>query len=155
MTDFWTGTWGWWAGGDEETYTVGPHETRDEIIAEACHDGGFEMENDEGDGFEHWFHICEARQDPIRMSKHLPDIDWLLETIMDNWFDSDECGEGDDSRDHFVTTLEQRVDLEREIRKVFDDWQVRHNLRWIPWQFSDSRNQEHVVVPVRVEGEVD
>jgi hypothetical protein len=146
--DFWTGAWGWWASRDEEYYTIGPAETRGEIIAEACHDQGFEEEAEDG-GWQHRFYICEARQNPIRMSRYLPDIDWLLETITDDWFNSDECGEGDDSRDHFVTTLEQRVDLEKEIRKVFDDWQMRHNLRWVPWQFSDSRSQEHVVVPIR------
>lgn len=137
--------WGWWAGSSEEYCTIGPCETRDEVIANATSEVLGEFEDDNG-VWKLGFHICEAEQRPLRLAEYI-EADRLLERAEEVLSDSCRVGcEGDDGP-WFDATSEQEVDLRRRVEAACDAWQKAHGLVFTCKTFSASRNHEHVIVP--------
>ena len=138
------GQWQWWAGTDEEWMTVGPCDTRDQVIAEATNDRLGEDLIDEK-----WmlgFHIVEARQDPLRLADWIG-ADRLLEYAEDNIADSDRVAAEYDEGPWFKATGEQEADLVKRVKAACDEWQAAHGLNFKSFTFSHTRNDEDVVVP--------
>ncbi len=136
--------WQWWGGVDEEVCIYGPHETRDEVIAEATSDGIGEFQAEDGT----WkisIHVCEARKDSLWLSDWIMEIDELLERADEAVSDSDRASEHDDPP-YFDCKKEHQADLERRIKAACDEWQAANNLFFKTWTFSASRNHEHVVI---------
>lgn len=122
--------WAWYAGYNDEEYCIGPLPTRDCAIDEARSDG-----LDGGDGF----FITEARKDPLRLSREFS-ADWLLNQAEDNV-----CDFANESGDPiFEVTTEQEKDLEFVVRAAIDRWQKRHDLTFVPWVFTQTRNEEFI-----------
>ncbi|NZD50518.1 hypothetical protein [Rhizobium leguminosarum] len=138
------GKWQWWAGSNEEWMTVGPCDTREQVIAEATDD---RIGEDLVDG--KWilaFHIVEARQDPLRVADWIG-ADRLLEYAEDNIADSDRVGAENDDGPWFPATDDQEADLIARVKAACDDWQTAHGLKFKSFTFSHTRNGADVVVP--------
>jgi len=138
------GEWKWYGGPSEEVCTFGPCDTKEQVIQEAIDDQSGEFQAEDGK----WMigvHVCEARKDPLHLSRWLPEIDWLLEHAEDGFADSDRASEYDDGG-VFQCTVDQQRDLERRLKAACDEWQEANGLQFKAWTFSDSRNHEHVVV---------
>ena len=142
----WTSEWQWWAGSSADDYmTIGPCATREQAIDEAVNDGFGEWLDESKDppAWKNTFHVCECRQDPLRLADWI-DADWILERAEESLADSDRVSCEFDDGPWFECTPEQEDDLKSALRKACDDWQVRHNLRFHSPTFSHSRNHEDV-----------
>lgn len=136
------GQWGWWAGRDEECFTVGPCETREDAICEATSECLGET-NDSGE----WklnFCVIEAKQDPLAFGDWI-DFDKMIERAEESLFDSDRVGEEDDSTVFDIST-ENQADLEVRLKRVCIEWQLANNLHFKTSLFSHQRNKEFVTV---------
>lgn len=139
--------WKWFAGGNDEYFSIGPCDTRDEAIAEATQDCSGEFQ-DEADGkWKVGIHLVEARQDPLRLSRFV-DVERMLERAEEDVSESDMVNYdfGDDGP-FFKATPVQENDLEARIKKACDEWQDAHSIAYKPHTFSASRNHDYVVVP--------
>ena len=142
----WTSEWQWWAGSSAEDYmTIGPCATRQQAIEEAVNDGFGEWLDESKDppAWKNTFHVCECRQDPLRLADWI-DADWILERAEESLADSDRVSCEFDDGPWFECTPEQEDDLKSALRKACDDWQVRHNLQFHSNTFSHSRNHEDI-----------
>lgn len=137
--------WGWWAGYNEEYCTVGPCDSREEVIAAAQEEAMNEFQDADG-VWKLSFFICEAEQRPLRLADWI-EADRLLERAEEVLSDSDRVGcEGDDGP-WFEATVEQEADFRKRIAAACDEWQAAHGLVFTCMTFSNSRNHEHVVCP--------
>ncbi len=139
-----TSPWQWWAGKDEEVFTVGPEDTREAIIQAAIDDCLGECQDDDGT----WklsFHIVEARQDPLRLADWI-EADELLERAEDGVADSDRTSSENDDGPWFECSPEQEKDLQERIKRACDEWQAAHGLVFTCITFSHTRNSEHVFI---------
>ncbi len=126
--------WHWWGGASEEWCTIGPCRSRDQVIADAI-DGGLEA-----------VHLCEARQDPLRLADWI-EAEELLDRADQEVADSDRVGSENDDGPWFDAKPDQKRDLVERIKRACDEWQAAHGLVFIAQTFSDSRNHEYVVLP--------
>lgn len=122
-----SGEWAWWAGSNDENYSEGPFDTREEAIAALDGYGGY---------------ICEAKQTPLRLSEWVG-LDRLLETAEDNFADSDRCSECD-ADSVFKVTPDQEKDLTAILKESIDAWQNAHVLVFTCYTFSHQRNLEGI-----------
>lgn len=137
--------WRWWGSTNEENFTYGPCKTRDEVIDEAIADRMGEFQDENGT----WMigvHICEARQDPLRVA------DWigteeLLEHAEETLADSDRVAYEYDEGPWFECSTEQAKDFQARINAACDEWQKAHNLVFVPRTFSDTRSLKFIAVP--------
>jgi hypothetical protein len=116
--------WKWYSGQSDE-YFSDEHETREAAIAALDGERGY---------------ICEARQDPLRLADFLPDADGVLAQFDDNADDQ----KGEDGDPIFGASDEQKADLLARLKIACDDWQDAHSLVFVPWVFSQVRNQEEI-----------
>lgn len=135
--------WGWWAGPNEEICTIGPYDSRDEVVAAAKSERLGEFQDDE-DVWKLGFHICEAEKAPLRLADWI-EADRLLERAEEALSDSDRVGCDGDDGPWFEATKEQEADLEKRIAAACDEWQAAHGLVFTCMTFSNSRHHEHVV----------
>lgn len=132
--------WWWWASSDGEMYRIGPCASRDQALHEAVADGVGEQE----DG-SFIIHLCEARQDPLRIGDWITHCD-LIEAAEEAIYDSDRVSpEFDDVV--FDVTGPQGDDLMERIKTACDNWQHAHGLKFSSSTFSEQRSIEEVVVP--------
>lgn len=125
MTAKQAGEWGWWSSRDEENY-IGPFKTREAAVADLDGDWGF---------------ICEARTNPVPLSKWI-DVDAMLD--MANEALADEGMSDPDGDPVFDISTEQLADLRRRIKQACDEWQAINGLVFLPWAFSEMRNKARI-----------
>lgn len=135
--------WKWWASDDEERYTIGPCDTRDEVIKEAIDSelGAWGTGNHD-DPHRCTFYITEAKHDPIDLSKHLN-----LDLMIDHMCESLDEEHGDP--DGYTQPSEQlkpedMADLKISIESAVKRWQERRCIKINPFMFSDCRNREQI-----------
>lgn len=113
----------WWAGYDGDTFTSGPHDTREQAIFAG-------REEFDGSGF----YVIEAATMPIKFS-----VSRLLD---DQYFDcddywSDEGGEPDRCGNHAAA--------DAELQELLDAWLVRHRDTFVdPGVFAWTRNRAFI-----------
>jgi hypothetical protein len=122
--------WKWWAGQGGEHYTSGPHDNREAAV---------ESGRDEFDGDA--FEICEAKQDPLKLSDWI-DVERLLEDAEEGISDSDRVCADFDEPPFFEINAEQEKDLTERIKRACDEWQAAHGLVFTARTFSNVRNHE-------------
>lgn len=138
--------WRWWGGISEEWCTIGPHLTRDAVIAEAIENEINAAQGADGRWTVSVF-VCEARQDPLRLADWI-DAERLIERAEESLYDSDRVSGEYDEGPFFRATPEQEKDLITRIKAACDQWQAEHGLKFACSTFSDCRNSEMVCVPV-------
>lgn len=109
----------WYSSNDEEFWSGGPYDTREEAEVEAKAN-------------EHRL-IMQATKGPIRVSS-LFDQDRFFEDAEESLYD--QAGEDGDPLLDF--TGEVINDLQAMVRAAIDAWQVKHQLSPMPWLFSSS-----------------
>jgi hypothetical protein len=138
---FFSDEWAWYASRDGgERYDIGPCDSRQSAIDEA-------IENEYGihdDLKACSFTIIEAKQKPIRIASLLDMV-----AITENW--EERCAhdliDPESGESLFDGVKKPQWDeLEAELEKVADAWQVRHKIVITPWAFTSSRNKEEVTV---------
>ncbi len=141
----WHVEWQWWAGSGEEWMGIGPCPTRDDAVSEMVDDGSAEYLDETVDPpvWRNKFYICEAKQDPLRLSDWIG-LDWLIDRAEENLADSERVSCEHDDGPWFDITKEQEAELCEALRKACDDWQVSHGLKFHSSTFSHTRNGEYV-----------
>lgn len=125
--------WKWWAGRDEERYTEGPFECREDAVSE----GRSAFGDDVG------FYVLEAVQEsPIDLSRYI-DVDDLLERMVESVDENCSDPDGDSVTDG-EWNREQEKDLEAMLKETVRAWQAKHNIKINSWLFLNSRNQEWI-----------
>jgi len=114
--------WKWYARSNEEEFHSGPFDTREEAINAL--DGS-------------WGFIIEAHKRPLALSSYF-DATRFLEDAEESACDL----ANHDGELLFEATSTQIEDLEERVRKAIDQWQESHNMVFISWYFSQSRNLE-------------
>lgn len=139
--------WQWYSGRDDENFSFGPCDTREEAIRLAVEDGMCEERSaDDPEVWENHIHLIEAQSAPLRLADWIA-TDTLLERADEAVADSDRaCYEHDDGP-WFEATPEQEADLAARLRRACDEWQAAHGLTFTCRTFSASRNAEFVIVP--------
>lgn len=118
--------WYWWVGRDEEVYTD-QCDSREEAL---------EVVNSDYDTA----YICEAIKRQLKLAD-IFDAGRFLEDSNENVYD-DYIGENGDTL--FEATNEQQKDLQEMVCAAMDAWQKKHSLRFVPFMFSETRNEEYV-----------
>lgn len=116
--------WKWYSGSNEETFEYGPFDTREQAIAELDGEGGY---------------VIMARKVPLRLSGYF-DADTLLENAEDAAHDA--CNEDGDPV--FDIDSDHKADLEARVRAAIEVWQYAHNLTFVPWAFTGTKNLESI-----------
>jgi len=129
-----TNSWKWYSGDNEENYSYGPFDTREEAIDEAR--GGY--------GDDVGIHVIEAIKGEIRVRDYIG-ADHILEEAEERAYDL--RGEGDDNI--FDVTLDQEKDLAVMLKTACDAWQIKHDLRFVPWVFTSTRNAAYIAPEAR------
>lgn len=113
----------WFSSNDEECWTGGPYDTREEAEAGA-------------DGEEHRL-VTQATKTPIRVSR-LFGAEHFLEGADEALYDySNE--EGDPTLDFTPAAI---LDLQARVRAAIDEWQVAHQLAPTAWAFTSCDEAE-------------
>lgn len=131
--------WKWYASSDEEIYTVGPCDSRQEVVDAATSDElGYDHESQTM-----VFHIMEAKKDPLDLARYVS-TDRLLEEINERIYEDDYGSEIDD----YLASLtkEQEADFDRCIREAIREWQQRNGIVVKTWTFFHTRNREAISV---------
>lgn len=140
----------WYASDNAETYSIGPENSREDVIEAARRDElGFQEADEEGPA-RLVFYIVEANKTVLTAA------DWILprdlfEAALERLSDSDHCDEYGECNGAFECTAEQERDLRNRLRAACDEWQQVHGLRWVSWGFSESRNEELIELPLEPE----
>ena len=133
--------WGWYAGADGETFTVGPEATRDGIIESAMYeDCGIHDQNEDG-SWNYSFEIVEAYKSPIQLADHFDAGRWIEDLENGPLFDllnPDGDGLGAEMTD------DQFKSLETAIREAITKWQKDTGFHHEPWAFTGIRNRESI-----------
>ena len=136
----------WYVGADEEYYTAGPYDTRDEAVDEAIHQCIGEFKGDDG-VWKIGFYLAEATKPSLRLSEWVLDAEEILTRADEELADSDRTGWEGDEGPWFECSSEQTRDLERRIKKACDEWQAEHKLTFNSQTFGEMRGPEYVVAP--------
>ena len=121
------GEWKWYAGSSEEVFG---HEcdTREEAVYcaqnECLEEGGY---------------IVEARKEPLFLAEYF-DADNFLDDAEDAAYDY----ASEDGDPLFEMSVYQRSDLEQAVRAAITEWQRRNKLVFMPWRFTNQRNDEFI-----------
>lgn len=137
--------WLWYAGDNDETFSIGPCSTKEEIIANAVGDGIGEWLDDSEDPplRMQTFDITEARQDPLRLSDWI-EADTLLERADECLSNGDRVSTDYDDAPWFNADAAQEADLVRRVKAACDEWQAHHGLVFKCNTFSHQRNSETI-----------
>jgi hypothetical protein len=132
--------WQWWAGSDDERYTIGPCDSREQAFQEG-------QDHYSGEGF----HIVEAVQaSDLRLALQFNASDFL-ENVEDRVYDD---YTGPDGEPVFVMSKAQVARLQSVVRSAIEAWQCEENLTFKGWKFQRQRNEEFVpCIDVEVEDE--
>ncbi|WP_353429219.1 hypothetical protein [Paracoccus denitrificans] len=139
--------WQWYSGRNDENFSFGPCDTREEAIRLAVEDGMCEERSaDDPEVWENHIHLVEAQSAPLRLADWIG-TDTLLERADEAVADSDRiCHEHGDGP-WFEATPEQEADLAARLCRACDEWQAAHGLTFTCRTFSATRNAEFVIVP--------
>lgn len=116
--------WKWYAGRNEETFSEGPFDTREQAIAELDGYAGF---------------VLLARKVPLRLSQFFH-ADTFLENAEDSAYDM----ANEDGDPLFDISSDQQADLEARVRAAIEAWQYAHGLTFEPWSFTGTKNLERI-----------
>lgn len=122
----------WWAGLHEEHCDILDMATREDAIAEFRGQHG-----DDVGGY-----LWEAAQAPLHIADFLPASDTLLETIAENFLESEKCGE--DEECPFVLSPIQEISLHEAIRAAVDKWQLDNQYLPTGWLFTHYRSEDTI-----------
>ena len=113
----------WWAGPNDEWFQVGPHASREEVIAEARA------------YFDCSFHICEAETHPIKLS---------AERLIDaQYFENEDLFSCEDGPE--PDRKAGAAEADEELQKLLDDWLNRHQHTFVqPTMFAWQANAEYI-----------
>ena len=109
----------WYSSNDEEVWSGGPYDTREEA-------------EDEAKANEHRL-IMQASKGPIRLSRFFDQADFI-EQAEENLYDMAN-DDGDPILD-FPPAV--NLDLQARVRVAIDEWQVAHQLSPVAWRFDSS-----------------
>ena len=126
--------WKWYAGNNDESYACGPFDTREEAIEEALGQFG----DDTG------IHVIEAIKGEVRLCDYIGASSILEEAEERAW----DLRNQDSDDNIFDVSLEMEKDLAVMLRTACDAWQIKHDLRFIPWCFTSTRNSEFIASEV-------
>lgn len=131
--------WQWWAGDNEERYSVGPCATREEAIAEAI-DADIGLE-EAADGPVNHLCLCEALIFPPQRLADYLDLERIIERAEEK---ADDKGLIDHEGDHrlFAASDDQLNDLAERLKRACDEWQQAHGLVFESLGFQCVRNEE-------------
>lgn len=120
--------WQWWAGADEETYNVGPENTREAVI---------ERGREDFDGRS--FHIVEAiTGDPAQL---IPNAVTIINRALEDASDDGEFGEDGDF--DLADKPEVHTQAFAELDAAIEAWVAKwRRLLPTPWRFRATRNAE-------------
>lgn len=118
--------WGWYVGYTDEEYSSGPYQTRAEAV---------QIAKEEFEGA----YIVEAYKQPESLAAHF-DANRFLEYAEENVYDM----ANPDGDPIFDPTGAQIDDLEKRVRATIERWQEDHKLVFMPWMFTDTRNEEFI-----------
>lgn len=122
--------WKWYAGNNDESYSCGPFDTREEAIEEARSQFG----DDAG------IYVIEAIKDEVRLCDYIG-ASSILEEAEERAYDL----RNQDSDDNiFDVSSKMEKDLAIMLRTACDAWQIKHDLLFIPWCFTGTRNSEFI-----------
>lgn len=114
--------WQWWSGRDDEYFTNGPFETREEAIEALDGDGGY---------------IVEAERYPITFSAE--------RLINDQYFDCDDYFSGEYAEPARYGNEEFVAKADSELQQVLDVWLAKWSVSFIqPEMFCRQRNGEYI-----------
>ena len=116
--------WKWYSGHNDENFSNGPFDTKEQAIAELDGYGGY---------------VIMARKVPLRLSGYF-DVDQLLEGAEESVYD--QCNDNGDPI--FDVTEDQSADLQARILAEIEAWQDAHNLTFMPWAFSQTNAVERI-----------
>ena len=133
----------WYASTDEESYTIGPCDTRDEVIQYATDSELGYNYGDENPVMR--FHIIEASKPVFNLADYFD---------VEDWFESLENGAvydlGNPDGDGVLSsaTGPQVDDLQVRVRETIKKWQEDHAIHFDVWQFATTRNGEWLEIPM-------
>lgn len=133
-----------YASRDEELCTIGPCDTREQVIEAAKDDAMGEYQDEEGN----WrliFYIMEAQNDPVKLSDWI-DVDHMIGHAEERIGDSDRVAYEYDEPPYFEFKNELYKDLEAKVKKACDDWQQEHGIVFTVRTFSHVRGSELIDV---------
>jgi len=118
--------WQWYAGGDGESYPVGPEDSREAIIEAGRENYG-----------EDAFYIIEAAKGS--MEQYLPSAGDIIEQMCERADDNGAFGE-----DYCEITTDTK-EVEAKLDAVLKGWFDRHSIIFpTPWAFDSTRNAETI-----------
>ena len=121
----------WWAGRDDENFTVGPCSTREEAIERGNED------------FDEGFYIVEAYQRPVDFAEMFNADDAIA-----RWLEDDDQVCTEDGEAPFDLTADQLHDLQTSVRLTIRNWAIRSDLANLKvYWFAGQRNEEHIPAP--------
>lgn len=137
--------WGWWASSNEEDYTIGPCDTRDQAIAEAISsEVGYDYSRKDKHVMK--FHVIEARKAEGRLSEMFDGAEWLddlegnkLYDEYNEWSDTGPCEHIDA---YAVTAV---------VQNALKEWEDREGVRVKLYRFAECRNAEWVTKEFELE----
>jgi hypothetical protein len=118
--------WEWYVGHTDESYSSGPFATREEAVqvAKEEFEGGY---------------IIEAYKQPLDLPAFF-EVDRFLEDFEDNNYEH-----GSENGDPLIDiSPAQEKELEEMVRQAIKNWQTRNGLVFLPWAFTDTRNEEYI-----------
>lgn len=134
----------WYASTDEERYTIGPCDTRDEVIQSATSDE-FGYNYDEANPMMK-FHIIEASKPAFNLADYFDVGDWFEGLENGAMYD---LGDPDGDGILSAVTGTQGDDLQTRVRETIKKWQEDHAIRFDVWTFSTVRNGEWLEIPMK------
>nr|WP_278520119.1 hypothetical protein [Brucella anthropi] len=127
--------WKWYAGSNDEHYAIGPCDTRSDAIEEARDSFG----DDVG------IHVIEAVKSEVYLRDYIS-ASTVIEEAEESAYDM----RNPDSDDNiFDVSGEEIKDLAAMLKAACDAWQVKHNLHFVPWCFTSTRNAEFIAPEVQ------
>lgn len=140
------GPWMWWAGDNDERYSVGPCATRQDAIDEALGQGVYlEVEPDppERPDWTIGVYVIEARSPTIEDVEI--DGDDVLEMLETRTYEDLVDPEGDGNL--LAATDEQRRDLSRRLTRALHEWVVENGIGLAYASFRETRNRNEEYLP--------
>jgi hypothetical protein len=122
------GKWAWWAGRNEEWFTVGPEDSRSDVV---------EIAQGEFDGEP--FYIIEAQRGALTLNAE--------RLLNEQYFEADDLFDFEHSEPDRCGGADQIAAADAELQALLDGWcdRWRHTFT-TPTLFAASRNREHIAV---------
>ena len=121
--------WGWWGGSNDEHYSGGPFDAREEAVE----------------------YVRESYEEGYVVEAYISDIDLSKQFCADSWLERvdehlfEECS-GENGPDSFIEDItdDQVKDLQKVVREAVAMWQAQNQIVITPYLFTGSRNEEFI-----------